>query len=477
MNNAIVLFIVILLISRVFSETFGLLPKAVDLIDFIVIPMLLLLCTVQSIKNKSRIFQQILPVIGLYVTVAAISIVVNWNRVNFGPAFLFIFGILEGPLLYVVLNLLIKNKNDLIEKIFKFFKFIIIIEILAVLFISIPAFIITQDPDKISGTFGNNCYQFSVLLTILGGFSLGQYYLQKKKSFLYLMALLFFIVTFILLQYRTALPAFFLSFTVGFVVLFGRKFIRLSFALMVVGISLGYGMSYMNSSDIDLKYDDLLTLAANPSIVLNYGKVKSYVNTWLMYEEYPYMAIIGSGPGTFVSRANYTFTVEMSSSKSKGVGAILQSVFGNNNYYTDVQIKYILPLYSMDVLFGSIQINNPNSSVLANAAEVGLSGLLIICVLYGTMLRYCIKFLNYAKFKKDAILIPLSTSLVISFIYFILISPLDNYMEIARVSLPVWVLFWAVSNQVEINQQGVYSEIFNRENVFEPKNNMNINRL
>lgn len=454
MNNTVVFFIGVLLTSRLFSETFGIIPKAIDVIDIIIIPLLLILCLIQRrIKNNDSImFRRVKSLTVVFIIISCVSIVVNWDRVFMGPAYLFVFGILEGPLLYIALNILINNKEDLICKMFNFYKSIIAIEIVAIVFVSLPAFILTQDPDKVSGTFGNNCYQFSVLLTIMGGFCLGEYYLQKRKSLFYLAALLLFLITFILLQYRTALPVFFMSFTIAFVMLYGRKFIRLSAILMIVGLGLGYGMSYISSSEVDLKYDDLLILAADPSVVLNYGKVKSYVNTWSMYEEYPYMAIIGSGPGTFVSRANYTFTIELSSSKSKGVGLILQSVFGNKNYYTDVQINYILPLYSMEALFGSVQINNPNSSILANAAEVGIAGLLTICILYGTLIRYCIRFLQYAKFKKDETLIPLSTSLFVSSTYFVFIFPLDNYMEIARVSLPIWLLFWVVSNKVEIDR-------------------------
>ena len=454
MNTVVILFISILLISRLFSETFGIIPKVIDVVDIIVIPIFLLLCTIRSVKKKkSSTFRHIVSMVIMFVILSCVSILVNWDRVYLGPASLFIFGMLEGPLLYISLNLLIENKDDLINKIYKFYNFIIIIEILAVLLISIPAFITTQDPDKVSGTFGNNCYQFSVLLSIMGGICLGRYYLQQKKNFLYLIGLLFFLIVFILLQYRTALPVFLASYAIGFVILYGKKFIRLSIVLVIIGFSFGYGMSYVSSSDLNLKYDDLLVLAANPSVVLNYGKVKSYINTWLMYEEYPYMAVVGSGPGTFVSRANYTFTIEMSGSKAKGVGVILQAIFGNQNYYTDVQIKYILPLYSMDLLFGSIQINNPNSSILANAAEIGISGLLIICILYGASLRRCIQYLQYAKLRRDVILIPLSTGLMISFMYFIFISPLDNYMEIARVSIPIWLLFWAVSNKIEIDRQ------------------------
>lgn len=454
MNNFIIFFLAVLLTSRLFSETFSLLPKAVDIIDVIVIPILLLLCTVRSVKkHKSVLFRRIIFLVSIFVAISCISVIVNWNRIHFGPVFLFVFGLLEGPLLYITLNILIKDKDDLIHKINKFLKIIIVVEIISVLFISLPAFISTQDPDKVSGTFGNNCYQFSVLLAIMGGFCLGQYFLQNKRKLMYLICLLFFLITFILLQYRTALPVFFISFAIGFIILYGKKFVRLSSVLIIVAFTIGYGISYVNSTEINLKYDDLLILADNPSIVLNYGKIRSYVNTWSMYEEYPYMIIIGSGPGTFVSRANYTFTIELSGAKSKGVGAILQSVFGNQSYYTDVQIKYILPLYSMEVLFGSVQINNPNSSILANAAEVGLSGFLVMCVLYGTLLRYSIRFLQYAKLKRDTVLIPLSSGLFVSLTYFIFISPLDNYMEIARVSLPIWILFWAVSNKVEADQK------------------------
>ncbi|MCC7438559.1 MAG: hypothetical protein IT211_08685 [Armatimonadetes bacterium] len=465
MNNIVVFFIGTLLVSRLFSETFSIIPKAIDVVDIIIIPFFLILCIVQRIKeNKSTVFRQIGSLIVVFAAISCISTIVNWDRVHLGPVYLFVFGILEGPLLYITLNLLIKDKNDLIIKIFNFYKLIIIIEIITIFSVSMPAFILTQDPDKVSGTFGNNCYQFSVLLTIMGGFCLGEYYLQRKKSLFYLVALLLFLITFILLQYRTALPVFFISFTIGFIILYGRKFIRLSMILMIIGLGLGYGMNYISSSEVDLKYDDLLVLAANPSVVLNYGKVKSYVNTWAMFEEYPYMAVIGSGPGTFVSRANYTFTIELSSSKSKGVGAILQSVFGNQNYYTDVQIDYILPLYGMEALFGSVQINNPNSSILANLAEVGIAGLIAISILYGMLIRHNIRFLQYAKFKKDEILIPLSTSLFVSSAYFVLIFPLDNYMEIARVSLPIWLLFWVVSNKVEIDKNADRNKFFDNIN-------------
>ncbi len=451
MNKFIVGFFAVLLVSRFFSETIGVLPKAVDLLDLIVIPILLLLSISQRPSRDAdhALQHRVSWLVVLFVIVCLVSCAVNNERVHFGPVVLFMFGMLEGPLLFIALNKVIHDRLDMGSRVAKFINVIVIVEAAVVVLVNIPVFIATGDPDKVSGTFGNNCYQFSAFLVLMGGYFLGQFYVKGRLSIYGIAIQCFVAITFILLQYRTAMPAFLISYAVLLTVLYGRRFIRMGSVAMVLGLIVYYAFTYISASEeLDLKYEDFYELAANPSVLADYGKVKSYFNTADMFSEYPYMVVVGCGPGTYVSRANYTFTNEISTSKKKGVANILRTVFGDKPYLSDVQMQYIQPLYQLESLFGSIQVNNPNSSVLATAAEVGFSGLIIMVLLYGFLTVKALGYLRYAKAVADPVLLPLSTSLVITSLYFVMLSPMDNYIEIARVTLPLWLLFWTVSAMV-----------------------------
>ncbi len=95
--------------------------------------------------------------------------------------------------------------------------------------------------------------------------------------------------------------------------------------------------------------------------------------------------------------------------------------------------------------FGSVQINNPNSSILAAAGETGIPGLIILAMIYGLMVRRSMRYLRTAKKERDEVMLPLASAFFVGAVYLCLISPLDNYLEIARVTIPVWLLFWTVS--------------------------------
>jgi hypothetical protein len=185
----------------------------------------------------------------------------------------------------------------------------------------------------------------------------------------------------------------------------------------------------------------------------NVGKFIAYSNTIEMFSEEPGAILIGSGPGTYVSRANYIFSVEAASDRNKGVGPIIRMLFGDEVYLTEVQRKYILPLYEMEIRFGSMQANNPSSSLLAVLAEVGLLGFVVLVMLYSALITRSISFLRTALASQDRLLVPLSTALVAGSIYLCAIAPLDSYLEIARVTLPVWLLFWTVSVLIKMQKR------------------------
>ncbi len=457
MNKFILGFIFTVLTARFFTETISVLPKGIDLIDLAIIPLILLLAlgAKQPQGIDLNVHRRILQLSVGYFFLCILSAAVNFERVHFGPFLLFLFGIMEGPILYLAMNKLIADKRKFGHQVAKFINMMLIIQILVVVFINYPLLITSGNPDVMSGTFGNNSYQFTALLIVIGGFLIGRQFANPRSMWYAIGVQFFVILTFLLLQYRTAVPAFFLSYGVLITVLYGGRFMKMMVIAIPIAFVVFIGFRQISRSSLDLKYDDLITLSQDLSVVMEYGKFQSYVNTMVMFGENPVAILFGTGPGTYVSRANYTFTTELQV-QSKGVGPIIKKIFGDRDYSADVHNRYILPLYSMDALFGSVQINNPNSSLLAVLAETGLVGLFLMGAIYATVVIGSRRYLGYAIARRDPVLLPLASALFIGVVYLCLISPLDNYLEIARVTLPIWLLFWTVSTFVR--QQRIEEE-------------------
>ncbi len=442
---------VVFLTSRVLSETIGILPKAVDLIDLPFIPIVVFLALL--VNNRRNVdwalHRRIFTFVLLFVALWSVSYFVNIERVHMPVAVLYMFGILEGPVLYLSLNMLIRDKEKFSRQVARFIYIMVLVESAAVVFVNFPMFLATKNPDLVSGTFGHNPYQFSAFLIIMGGFFLGRIR-NDTKSRVYGVAIQGAIfITFLFLQYRIATPAFFISYAVVLVLLFGRqvaRFVGIGFVLSLLGAT-AFAIVLQNFQE--LKFDDFATLAQHPEVFVEAGRVQSYLITGEMFMNEPGAVAVGTGPGTYVSRANYMFTYELND-RDKGVGNIIKSVFGDQTYYTDVQMKYMEPLKNEGEILGSVQLNSPLSSVLAAMAEMGLLGLALVTAIYATVIRQSVKYLRFAQKSRDELLLPLATALVMGALYLVQLALLDNYLEIARVTLPVWLLFWTVSTLVQL---------------------------
>ena len=455
MNKIILGFFAVLLTARFFSETLKVAPKALDLIDLAVIPLLCIAAAFfgQARKGVDRALHgRMLRLTAAIFGLSVLSAIVNLDRTHYAPVALFTFGLLEGPALFLALNALLKNKEKFAREASRFLYLLFIAEGAVVVFVNLPMFFSTGNPDYVSGTFGLNAYQFSAFLVLIGGYFLGRMRAGTMNPIMSLSIQAGVVLTFLFLQYRTATPAFFAAYLVLIGVMYGRKVVRMIFsagAMAAVGF---LAFSYVASSAIDLKFDDLLEIAAQPAMLGEFGKVIAYGNVVSMYGDQPVTFVVGAGPGTMVSRSAYTFIIEPLMDADKGVGKMITSVFGTHDFQTDVFKEYIQPLFSMEAVFGSDQANNPASSILAAMAEIGIPGLILVGLLYWTLVRRSLGFLRYAAARLDAEMLPLAAALVAGAIYLVLLCPLDNYFEIARVTLPVWLLFWTVSSFAQLRR-------------------------
>src|SRR4051812_8811326 len=101
MNIFILGFVFTILVARLFTETLNIAPKALDLIDLAVIPFLVLLAAGSRSPQgvDQNLHRKLLHPTVAFFLLCLLSAAINFERMNLGPMVLYIFGMLEGPLL------------------------------------------------------------------------------------------------------------------------------------------------------------------------------------------------------------------------------------------------------------------------------------------------------------------------------------------------------------------------------------------
>jgi hypothetical protein len=452
-------FFIFFLTSRFFSEVVRILPKWVDILNFPFITLIgLIALFYQSNKNidlKEHKF--FVKLFFSFCFVVLLSTFINFENIFIPAAILFTIAFIEGPLLFISLNKIVGNIELFVNRVRYYFYFLLVVNIAVVLFIDTPIFLSTGNPDVIAGTYGLNSYYFSVLLIICGGMLFGEYVWRGKGKITQLIiGQVFILVTFFLLQFRAALPFFLLSYGIMLIILYGRRILvtvmSFSFVAMIIG-SIVFNFFPKDTAE-KLKYEDWLQILSDPIHFLQYGKFLAYPQTIKMMEAYPHSILVGIGPGTYISRAYYTFSYEMIGfgKSEKGVSSLANKMFGvESAKFSSISQEFLAPTQTGAIL-GTYQLSNPNSSYLAPIAEVGLIGGGIMILMYLYLLRKSFKLLRLAKEYVQEYL-PLASALVASSVYLFCLAFLDNYWEMSRVTLPVWLLFWGTNVGINIKLQ------------------------
>lgn len=451
------------MMSKFFSENLKILPKYVDLINFPLFAIIFLLL-IFSFKRKSQDDEgttRFILVSMLLFTIATItSIIFNSRQIIFGASLLFYMGMMEGPFLFIGLNKYVKNTEWMINKLKSFFVVLLFFNLAIVFFLNIPEFLITGNPDKISGAYGNNQNQFSTLLLINGAYLLGYNFIKKKRAYIVILSQIVIFIVFYLSQFRAGAPFFLLSYLIIIGVLYGKKIIYRSIPVIIVALMILFSLVYLTQSDKkveSLRFDDWIELISNPEQFFYLGKFKIFGNVVSMFSDYPETIILGTGPGNFISRANYTFTYEINI-KDKGVGSLIKDIFGiKYTILSDYHYKYVFNSIPSEAVLGTYQLANPSTSYLAALSEIGLIGGITIIAMYIFLFVRSIKLFRIIRDRRPEYL-PMSLSLVAITSYVFQLAFLENYWEMARVTLPLWLLFWAVKTAVYSNDNKIIAE-------------------
>jgi hypothetical protein len=163
-----------------------------------------------------------------------------------------------------------------------------------------------------------------------------------------------------------------------------------------------------------------------------------------MYDDMPATVAIGSGPGTYSSRAWQTFAGADSTSRSNVAGDYATSLTGGHVYSTDVSEKYVEPQIERgSVQQGSRAISNPYSSYASLMAEVGLLGAaLIVSVYVGALVRLWRMASRLLRARRPGDPLPaLIIATFVAFLTLLQMAFLENWFEVTRITFVIWMMF------------------------------------
>jgi transcriptional regulator with XRE-family HTH domain len=447
-RNLVLGSIVLLVTIRFFTEVVPALPRAGNFVDIPIFLVLALaaMCTPAGPRPGRAYLHLGLPA-AAFVLLALTSAIVNSRRTELAPVLVFIYGFLAPLAVYAAAYRIWPPGSA--RSLSRLLVGLGLLELAVVGLIDLPRFASSGNPDDISGTFGTNAYQLVFFLLVVASLLVGIFTLEPVRQVARFAPFLIFAIFAVILlaQYRAILATTVIVMVVVGVLLGGRARGVLAGVLAVVAFALVF--SYVATSFPALKLEaTATTLSQSP---WSYASQRSEAARPVvgLYEDDPLASAIGSGPGTFSSRAWQTFALE-SMSASNVQGAYARRLTGGVVYKTDVSEKYVLPqLREGDIIEGSRAVSQPYSSYLALAAEVGLAGLALLAGIYLASLlwngRIARREIAGATHADPVPALALATT--VAFLMLVQMGFLQNWLEVTRVTFVVWAMFAVVSKE------------------------------
>jgi transcriptional regulator with XRE-family HTH domain len=439
-RRVVVVSVVLLVTIRFFTEVVHVLPRPAKLVDIPVLAILALVAAATpSARSRGESALRYLGPAMIFLLVAFVSIMANLDRVATGPTILFLYGFLSPVAVYVAVYQLWPSGNALSMS--RLLVGLAAVEFLVVGLIDLPLFLATHNPDKVSGTFGENAYQLVIFLLVVAAIVAGIYTFEAKRLAARL-APFFFVATLLtifLAQYRAILLTMAAT-ALLIAVLLGLLTLRGAIASVLIALTFVLSLSYVSSLYPELKYASTLgTLANDPGSYLT-TRLGVLGSVGKVYDDNPRFIVTGTGPGTYSSRAWYTF--QAASRPKKGIGVNTSS---DKGYQTDVATKYVTPRLQTATaksVGGSYAVGSPFSSYTSLLAEVGIIGFAAMVLVYGGAFLHSIR-MTIRALRHPAPGDPLPGLLLgctAGFFILLQLAVLENWWEVTRLTFILWAL-------------------------------------
>jgi hypothetical protein len=291
--------------SRLLTNYFRIIPKIFNLADIFITLIFLFILVIHFAHTHNKLKEtttlKLLLAFNLLCLVAAIA---NHSYIYLDPFISQLLMLNEGPLLFLaIMNLPIAPGET--NRYFRTLLWLVALEI-GIGVIQIPLYYSSRGGDWITGTFPGNHEQY-------GGFIfIGLLYLTSKSREAfgrYILPIIGILCLIILIDNKASWLGILVSLFFVYCMMFMKKNLL---GALIPGIALasvltvfGY-IIILGSSGTLYKYSDLYSVAEEGNLG-NVGKIRAYYDIIESVIDRPYTAIIGSGLGTFYSRASSVY--------------------------------------------------------------------------------------------------------------------------------------------------------------------------
>ncbi len=444
--------VALLVTVRFFTEIVAVAPRAANFVD---IPIAVVLGTAALFARNPHDTRQLwslklmLPSAG-FLALSVLSAVVNSPRTEIAPVLVFIYGFLAPLAIFASVYRLWPSGNArALNKVLISLGFL---QLLVVGLVDVPKFIKTRNPDDISGTFGTNAYQLVFFLLIFIALVLAGASLQPRSRVARLAPFITVgvFITILLAQYRALLVSMVVAMAVTTVLLGGRVRGLIVATATTAAFVIVFHFVAVNLPRLKLQ-SAAASLAGNPGEYVG-GRLHVFGTVSRLYGDLPESIVVGTGPGTYSSRAWQTFANAGSTSRSNVAGAYASGLTHGRVYETDVSTKYVLPQIQTGLIVqGSHAVSSPYSSYASLLAEVGIVGFgLIVSVYFGAIARSfrMARFAIGSRRADDAVP-ALALATVVAFVTLAQMAFLENWLEVARVTFVAWTLLAVTAKELD----------------------------
>jgi hypothetical protein len=339
---------------------------------------------------------------------------------------------------------------------------LVVLEIIVGL-LQAPYAIIHHSSEEIIGTFRGNAEQYQYVILIAVFYLLAQLELLPTRKMVRRAAVLAVLVLVILIDNKASWIA--LAITLAILV---PRFPALrmevsgrlkSYALVAVLLVFGYSVVKLTSDTAGDKFGRLAE-AIESGNLLNLGKIKALRDVLRAYVSYPQMAFVGSGGGTFYSRAAFQFfpfhlkevyqnEVSVGSGEfvagSASMAGVIDPVRGKKGFYKQF-FKYE-KIYAV----GSGTADFPTSSYVSLLGETGLIGTILYLSIYVIGLRAAREHLGMVADEEE--FFPFAAASFACLLYLMLMATYNFWLDCGRVNTIVWSMVGLTTRYVMLRTE------------------------
>ena len=447
---------------KFFTNHLNVIPRIFNVVDVMIVLIFLFLFIAYRSKNSAKFrFKNVLKYLLLFNAVMFFGTLLNLDYFYYKPAISQIIMFNEPIILFLILVNLRFSIRD-IEMFRKLLLFLISFEVIIGV-MQLPTYITTGQSESLMGTFQHNAEQYAAFIMLGIFYLIGKAQIYPQKKGYYFTIIIGILVMVLIIDNKAS----WLGVAASIFYLLDRisrqdsgathrvKHIII-FAILCV---ICFSVVIRNSRSIH-KFGGLRE-AWHTGNFLNIGKIKAYRDVFAAYHNHPHMLFIGSGPGTFYSRAGRRF-YNISESMYSEYSPLFHERETEQVYRTSDSMSGVIKrtltnpfykqFYDNDKIYGlgSGTTDEPFSSYAGLLGETGIIGTFLYLAIYITILKKLSFYLN--RYKEDQNIYPLIAACLGCLAYTMVLSLYRGWFEVGRMTTILWSMIAMVVTYVELDQ-------------------------